>query len=94
MSRCRQLSEQVERVGAVLSGLPTTLPPPSLQTIGLLENCLFEVFGYKAPRCSSSDSLIFERDSRDSKLLDTVVPTSVVNSLENPEALSQQFHLL
>ena len=34
------LQDQVERVGAVLGGLPPSIPPPSLQTIENLENCL------------------------------------------------------
>ena len=36
---------QIEDVGTILGGLPSAVPPPSLQTILALENCLFEIFG-------------------------------------------------
>ena len=36
---------QIEDVGTILGGLPLSIPPPSLQTILALENCLGEIFG-------------------------------------------------
>ncbi len=36
---------QIEDVGTILGGLPSPIPPPSLQTILALENCLSEIFG-------------------------------------------------
>jgi hypothetical protein len=35
----------IDSVGDTLEGLPQTIPPPSLQTIIAIENCLGEIFG-------------------------------------------------
>lgn len=35
----------IDSVGDILEGLPPTIPPPSLQTILAIENCLLEIFG-------------------------------------------------
>jgi hypothetical protein len=35
----------IDSVGDTLEGLPPTIPPPSLQTILAIENCLLEIFG-------------------------------------------------
>jgi hypothetical protein len=35
----------IEDVGTILGGLPSPIPPPSLQTILAIENCLLEIFG-------------------------------------------------
>jgi hypothetical protein len=35
----------IDSVGDILEGLPQTIPPPSLQTILAIENCLLEIFG-------------------------------------------------
>ena len=35
----------IDSVGDTLEGLPQTIPPPSLQTILAIENCLLEIFG-------------------------------------------------
>ena len=35
----------IENVGNILNGLPSTIPPPSLQTVFAIENCLGEIFG-------------------------------------------------
>ena len=37
----------IEDVGTILGGLPSPIPPPSLQTILAIENCLSEIFGWK-----------------------------------------------
>ena len=35
----------IDSLGDILEGLPSTIPPPSLQTILAIENCLLEIFG-------------------------------------------------
>jgi hypothetical protein len=35
----------IDSVGDILEGLPSTIPPPSLQTVLAIENCLLEIFG-------------------------------------------------
>ena len=35
----------IDSVGDILEGLPSTIPPPSLQTVIAIENCLLEIFG-------------------------------------------------
>ena len=35
----------IEDIGTILGGLPSSIPPPSLRTILVLENCLSVIFG-------------------------------------------------